>query len=373
MFHTPNIVRIDLSSVVYNLRQVKSLVSPETKIMGVVKSDAYGHGIIEVSRVLEKNGVYALGTAFIHEAMTLRNSGIKIPIIILCGIKSFEDAEVAIENHLTPVIFDLASASMLSEAAEKKLKKAMIQVKIDTGMGRLGVPHEAVIPFLKEIRSLAGLETEGLMSHLSSADEEDRAFTDSQIESFKKATAAARALGMDLRLNNLANSAGIMSYKESHFDMVRPGIMLYGGLPSPEFKPPLELKPAMYFGGKILQIRELPDNTPVSYGRKYYTAGIRRIAAVSTGYGDGIPRGLSNRGKVIIRGEKANIIGTICMNMLLCDITGINNAEPGDDAVILGVQGQERITGDDMAAWNDSISYEILLSIGKGVKKEYIE
>jgi alanine racemase len=371
MFHPPNIVRIDLSSVVHNLKQIKDLVAPETKIMGIVKSDAYGHGMVEVARVLEKNGVYALGTAFIHEAMTLRKNGIKVPVIILCGIKSLEDAEAVVENNLTPVIFDLPSAAILAGAAEKKLKKASIQVKIDTGMGRLGVSYDEAMLFMNEIMQFAWLNTEGLMSHLSSADEEDRDFTNTQIERFDKVIGAARAMGMDLRLNNLANSAGLMAYNGSHFDMVRPGIMLYGGLPSPGFNASVQLKPVMDFRGKILQIRHMPDNTPVSYGRKYYTAGIKKLAVVSAGYGDGIPRGLSNKGKIIIRGKKINIVGTICMNMLLADITGVKDAEPGDEVVFLGTQGTERITGDEIAAWNNTISYEIFLSIGKGVDRVY--
>jgi len=371
MFHPQNNVRIDLSSLAFNMGQVKRLVGPDTKIMGIVKSDAYGHGLVEVSRTLERNGVYSLGTAFIHEALELRKNGIKVPVVILCGIKSMEDAEAAVENNLTPVIFELSSADMLAAAAEKRSKKANIQIKIDTGMGRLGVIYQDAVPFMTEIMRFSRLKIEGLMSHLSSADEDDSIFTASQIRKFMKTIDAARAIGMDLRLNNLANSAGVMAYRGSHFDMVRPGIMLYGGLPSPGFKPPLQLKPVMAFSGRIIQIRDMPDNTPLSYGRRYYTDGIKRIAVVSAGYGDGIPRGLTNKGKIIVRGQKADMVGTICMNLALCDITAIKDAAPGDEAVFLGRQGQEIITGDDMATWNDTISYEIFLSIGKGVEKEY--
>jgi alanine racemase len=372
MFHSPNIVRIDLSSIAFNLKQAKSLIAPGTKIMGIVKSDAYGHGLVEVSRVLENNGVFALGTAFIHEAVALRKNGIKTPVVILCGIKSTEEAEAAVGYDLTPVIFDLPSAVMLAAAAEKRAKKASILAKIDTGMGRLGASHRDAAAFLKEIMRIPQLDLQGIMSHLSSADEEDRSFTESQIEKFRKVIDDARATGMDLRLNTLANSAGIMAYKESHFDMVRPGIMLYGGLPSPGFKAPVELKSVMSFAGRVVQIRELPDNTPVSYGRKYYTKGPQKIAVASAGYGDGIPRGLSNKGKVIIQGQRADIVGTICMNLLLADITGIKDTAPGDEAVFLGAQGQEIITGDEIAAWNNTISYEIFLSMGRGAKKEYV-
>jgi len=371
MFHPPNTVRIDLSSLAFNLSQVKRLIGPDIKIMGIVKSDAYGHGLIEVSRTLVKNGVYSLGTAFIHEALELRKNGIKVPVVILCGIKSPEEAEAVVENDLTPVIFDLSSASLLAVAAEKRSKKINVQIKIDTGMGRLGAPHQEVAPFLKEIKKLAGINIEGLISHLSSGDEEDSGFTDSQIGKFRNAVDAARATGMDLRFNNLANSAGVMAHKGSYFDMVRPGIMLYGGLPSPGFKPPLDLKPVMSFSGRIIQIRDMPDKTPLSYGRRYYTDGIKKIAVVSAGYGDGITRGLTNRGKVIIRGQKAGMVGTVCMNLTLCDITAVKDAAPGDEAVFLGRLGKEIITGDNIASWSDTISYEIFLSIGRGVKKEF--
>lgn len=372
MIHPHNNVQIDLSSLVFNLGQVKRLVGPDVKIMGIVKSDAYGHGLAKVSAELEKNGVDFLGTAFIHEAMELRENGIRVPVVILCGIKSSEEAEAVVENDLIPVIFDMSSATLLAGAAEKRQKKADVQVKIDTGMGRLGVPCQDASAFMNEMTRLAWLNINGLMSHLSSADEDDSSFTESQIRNFRDAIDAARALGMDLRLNNLANSAGVMAHRDSHFNMVRPGIMLYGGLPSPGFEPPLALEPVMKFAGRILQIREMPDKTPLSYGRSYYTDGIKRIAVISAGYGDGIPRGLTNRGQVILKGQKADIVGTICMNLTLCDITAIKDAAPGDEAVFLGRQGQETITGDDMASWNDTISYEIFLSIGKGVEKEYI-
>jgi alanine racemase len=369
---SPNKVTIDLSALVYNLSQVKRLIDPETKIMGIVKSDAYGHGLLRVSQVLEKNGVHSLGVAYIHEALQLRDNGIQLPIIILCGIKSSADSEEVVNRYLTPVVYDLSSAELLSQEAARKGKKVNIHVKIDTGMGRLGIPHDEAGPFMKKVMGLPGLNIEALMSHLSSADEQDSNFTDNQIRNFINAIDICRSMGLDLPLNNLANSAGIMAHKDSHFNMVRPGIMLYGGLPSPGFITPLPLKPVMGFGGQVLQIRDLPDKTPVSYGRSYLTEGTKKIAVVSIGYGDGLPRSLSNMGKVIIRGEKINIIGTICMNMLICDITGMGDLMPGDEAVLLGAQGDEVITGDDIAGLCGTISYEIFLSIGKNTHREYI-
>ena len=371
MVNTPNTLIIDLKSLEFNLAQIKGHVGKGTKIMGIVKSDAYGHGLVRVSRVLEKNGVYCLGVSFVNEGILLRNKGVKIPIVVLCGIETREDADAAIENALTPVVFDIDSAEMLEKAAASMGKKINIHIKIDTGMGRLGIDLDETVTFLKEVMKLRSLNTEGLLSHLSSADEDDYSFTEKQVEDFRNIVNEGRNLGMDLRLNHLANSAGIMGHADSYFDMVRPGIILYGGLPCPGYNPPFEPKPVMSFKGKILQIRNFEDNTPVSYGRTYYTSGQKQIAVISAGYADGLPRSLSNRGKVLIGDKKADITGSVCMNMFACDVTGIKGLKPGDECVILGSQGDETITVDDIAEWSNTISYEILLSIGHASEKIY--
>lgn len=372
MVISPNKLTVDLESLAYNLEQIKNCTEKEIKIMGVVKSDAYGHGLVPVSKTLEKKGVYCLGVSYIEEALELRKEGITAPIIILCGIETDEEAEALIENALTPVIFDLRSAEKLEKIAAGKGKKIKVHIKIDTGMGRLGISRKETVGFLQDIMKLRFLETEALMSHLSSADEEDRDFTQNQIEKFKNSIAEARRMGIDLKLNHLANSAATVAYSESHFDMVRPGIMLYGGLPSPGFSTEVKLRPVMGLKGRILQIRAFGDKTPVSYGRTYYTEGSKKIAVVSAGYADGIPRSLSNRGKVLIRGKLVDITGNICMNMLACDITDIENVITGDECVIMGPQGEKAITGDDLAGLCNTISYEIFLSIGRSLKREYI-
>lgn len=369
---SPNKLTIGLDSLAYNLRQIENCIAKKTKIMGVVKSDAYGHGLIPVSKTLVKNGIDFLGVSYIEEALELRNAGIKTPIIILCGIDTDEEAAAAVENDLTPVIFNLRSAEKLEKTARARNKKTKIHIKIDSGMGRLGISCKETVSFLHDIRKYSFLETEALMSHLSSADEEDPAFTQGQIEKFKIAVDEARAMGMNLKLNHLANSAATVRYRESHFDMVRPGIMLYGGLPSPGFKTEVKLRPVMCLKGKVLQIRDLGDKTPVSYGRTYYTDGLKKIAVISLGYADGIPRCLSNRGKILVNGEPADITGNICMNMLTCDITDIDDITTGDECVIMGYQGEKIITADNIADLCNTISYEIFLSMGRSLKREYI-
>ena len=371
MIHSRNNLKIDLSAIVHNLNQVKKLIDPKTKIMGIVKSDAYGHGLVSVARVLEKNGVYCLGVAQLSEALELRRNGLRLPIVVLCGIQTREEAREVANESLTPVLFDLTLAQVLAEESARRGKRIHIQLKVDTGMGRLGIPYLEVGALIKKIMEYKGLYLEALISHLSSADEPLSDFTAIQISSFKKAIETGHAMGLDLPLNSLANSAGIMAHKNSHFKMVRPGIMLYGGLPSPGFHGPLPLRPVMNFIGQVLQIRDLTDNKPVSYGRTYYTNGPQRVAVLSAGYGDGLPRNISNRGKVLISDKKVNIIGRVCMNMIVSDITGLKDIMPGNEVVFLGRQGAEIITGDDMARWGETISYEIFCSIGQGNAREY--
>lgn len=373
MIESPNSIIIDLSALVHNLNQAKKLVGPRTGIMGIVKSDAYGHGLLPVSRVLEENGVAYLGVAHLHEALELRRDGIRSPIAVLCGIRTREEAKEVVDKDLTPVLFDLASVEVLADEGARRGKDIRVQLKVDTGMGRLGISHGEVEAFLKGLLKFKQFYVEGLFSHLSSADEAHKGLTDLQIEDFKKAVEIGHALDLDLPLNNLGNSAGVMAHKGSYFDLVRPGIMLYGGLPSPGFHCPLPLKPVMKFKGQIIQIRDLPDHTPVSYGRTYHTKGPQKIAVLSAGYGDGLSRSISNKGKVLIRGKKRDIVGRVCMNMVMCDVTGLDDITIGEECVFLGIQGEEAITGDDMADWAETISYEIFCSIGGGRSKEYIK
>ncbi|MGD2127483.1 MAG: alanine racemase [Desulfobacteraceae bacterium] len=372
MILSPNSVRIDLSALVHNLNQVKRVISPSTKIMGVVKSDAYGHGAVPVSQVLENNGVHSLGVAHFHEALELRRNGIGLPIVILCGIRAREEARAVLEKDLSPVLFEPAQVELLAQECARIGKRANIYIKIDTGMGRLGVMVSGLEALLQKVRRYKELFLEGLSSHLSSADEPASEFTRLQIDNFRRAIEVARAMGLEPPLNNMANSAGVMGYKEAHFDMVRPGIMLYGGLPSPEFHSPLPLMPVMHFKGQVIQVKDLPDCTPVSYGRTYYTEGPQRIAVVSVGYGDGLPRSLSNAGKVLIGGQKVSIVGRVCMNMIMTDITGLNHVGAGDEAVFIGSQGEQRITGDDMAAWAGTVAYEIFCSLGQRNTREHV-
>lgn len=372
MPYGPNRLKIDLSALRRNLAQVKKILDPGTQVMGIVKSDAYGHGLIPIARTLEREGLDCLGVSFVDEALELRSAGIGLPITILGGIENREGAREAARHDLTPVLFNHWMAEILDREGSRLERKISVQVKIDTGMGRLGIPYNETGTFLERIMAYENIYIEALLSHLSSADEPDSSFTKTQIRNFKDAILKGRTLGLKLSLNNLANSAGVMAYKDSHFSMVRPGIMLYGGLPSPGFESKIRLDPVMTFCGRIMQIRDFPDKTPLGYGRAYRTKGRQKIAVVSAGYGDGLLRSLSNRGRVLIKGKKAPIVGRVCMNMLLCNISHMEEAQVGDEVLFLGAEDNEIITGDDLAGWGDTISYEIFCSLGRCNNKEYI-
>ena len=372
MVNGPNSITIDLSALVHNFNQVKARVGSETKIMGVVKSDAYGHGLLPVSKTLERNKIDCLGVAYLHEALALRKNRIKIPIIILGGIQTKGDAREVVEHDLTPVIYDLTVAEFLAQESAKQKKQTAIHLKVDTGMGRLGIFCKETMSFIETLSKFDGLRLEALVSHLSSADMGGDNFTEIQIKRFNETIAAAQTLGVHLPFNSLSNSAGILSHKDARFEMVRTGISLYGGRPRPDFSDPISLRPVMGFKGRILQIRDFPDKTPVSYGRTYYTDGPLRVAILSAGYADGLPRSLSNSGNVLIGGKMARILGRVCMNQTIVDITGIKGVNPGDEAVFLGAQGDRTITGDDMAKSAGTISYEVFCSLGIGNKKEYL-
>ena len=371
MAQSPNKSKIDLSALAWNLQAVRDQVSPGTKIMAVVKSDAYGHGLIPVAKSLEGRGVDALGVAYLEEGLELRRNAVRCPIVLLCGIRTRTEAEETVQGNLTPVLHDLEAAEHLEAECSKRGRRLGIHLKVDTGMGRLGMAGEHIENVFRKASGFRRLETIGLTSHLSSADDPSTEFTDLQIDRFKAAISAGRAMGLTLPCNTLANSAGVMRHKGSHFEMVRPGIMLYGGLPSPDFGQAPPLRPVMHLQGEVLQVRDLPDRTPVSYGRTCYTQGEMKTAVLSAGYGDGIPRKISNVGSVLIRGRRCRILGTVCMNMVVCDVTGLPECAPGDEAVFLGSQGEEVITGDQIARWAGTISYEIFCSIGPRHTKEY--
>jgi alanine racemase len=357
-------VEIDLAALRHNFRQASRRLGPETCVVGVVKSDAYGHGMVPVARELVACGASFLAVSKYWEARELHEAGLRVPALVLLGVEPGE-MEEAVAREVRPVVFRLDHARMLSEVSRKLGQSVRIHLKVDTGMGRLGVPWPQVPSFLDAILAMPGIELEGVLSHFAVADEADKAYCDCQIDRFAAVLRLLEARGHPVTYAHIANSAGLLDLQHAHFHMVRPGIMLYGAQPSDVLLRPAPLRPVMAFKSKILQLKDVPEDHPIGYGRTYVTAKPARIATVPVGYDDGYSRLLSNKGQVLVRGQRAPLVGRVSMNMITVDVAHIPGAAEDDEVVLLGSQGQECITADEIAQWCGTISYEVFCSIGR--------
>jgi alanine racemase len=357
-------VEIDLAALRHNFHQARSRLGADTCVVGVVKSDAYGHGMIPVARELVACGASFLAVSKFWEARELYEAGLSVPVLVLLGVEPAE-MEEAVMRQARPVVFRLDHARMLSEVARGLARPVRIHVKVDTGMGRLGVPWEQVPAFLDETLALPGIELEGVLSHFAVADEADKAYCDCQVDRFASILKHLAERGCPVTYAHIANSAGLLDLQHAHFHMVRPGIMLYGAQPSDVLLRPAQLKPVMAFKSKILQLKDVPKDHPIGYGRTYVTTGPARIATIPVGYDDGYSRLLSNKGQVLIRGQRAPLVGRVSMNMITVDVSHIPSAAEDDEVVLMGDQGRERITADEIAQWCSTISYEVLCGIGR--------
>ncbi|MEM5787776.1 MAG: alanine racemase [Syntrophobacteraceae bacterium] len=358
-----NWVEIDLSALRHNFYQARSRASGDCRVLGVVKSDAYGHGMVPVARELENCGAAFLAVSKFWEALELRQNGIELPILVLLGFEP-SDIRDAIRLGIRPAVFRMDQARLISKAASDLNMPARVHIKVDTGMGRLGVPCNDLARFAVELRSLPGIELEGLLSHFAEADEPDKSFSQFQIGQFMHAIQTAAEHGVSFPICHISNSAGLMDIPNARFHLVRPGIMLYGSPPSERPSDTDNLQPVMTFKAKILQVKQVPAGQPIGYGRTFVTKDISRIATIAAGYDDGYFRMLSNRGQVLIRGTRAPVVGRVSMNMITADVTHIPDASEDDEAVLLGAQGDERITADEIAALCGTISYEVYCAIG---------
>jgi alanine racemase len=357
-------LEIDLAALRHNFSQAKQRLMPGTKILGVVKSDAYGHGMVPVARELALCGIDFLAVSKFWEALELRAAGIDLPVLALLGIEP-DEAEEAIRLDIRPVVYRLDHARLLSEAARRQGQPVRVHVKVDTGMGRLGVPCAEAIPFLDALTALPGIEIEGILSHFAGADEADKTHCESQLCRFRDTLTGLAERGRHPAYAHISNSAGLIDLRDAHFQLVRPGIMLYGSQPSHEVHYPANLKPVMSFKAKVLQVKDVQAGQSIGYGRTYVTSGPSRIATLPVGYDDGYPRILSSRGQVLIGGKRAQVVGRVSMNMITVDVTDIPGVKEDDEAVLLGRQGDEMITGDELADLCNTINYEIYCNIGR--------
>lgn len=363
---------IDLSIVQNNVKSIKRLLGNK-QLIGVVKADAYGHGATEIAEVLGKVGVSRFAVAMLSEAINLRNNDIKEAIMIL-GYTPIELADEIINYEIEQTIYDLDYAIKLSEIAIKRGQRIKVHIAIDTGMGRIGFkPEDNSIEIIKKLNSLNGLEIVGIYSHFSTADEKDKTYSYWQYEKITKLINSLNDENIHIPLKHMANSAAIIDLPDTHLDAVRAGIILYGYYPSKEVKyERLELQEALSIKAKISHVKVVDEGTYISYGRKFVTKRKSKIATIPMGYADGYSRQLSNKGKVIINGKFAPIIGTICMDQFMVDITDIDGVKAGDEVIIIGEQNGLKITVDDIAEIINTINYEVICMIKDRIPKVYL-
>jgi alanine racemase len=357
-------VEIDLAALRHNYIQARARLASSTQVLAVVKSDAYGHGMVPVARELAAAGTEFLGVSKFWEALELRQHDIHLPVLVLLGVEP-ADMEEAIHRQVRPVMFRLDHARRLSQCACSVQRPAAIHVKIDTGMGRLGVPWERVPGFLDELLALPGLEIEGVLSHFAVADEADKTFSKLQMERFHQVLQQFSDRGRPVRYAHISNSAGLLDLPGAHWQLVRPGLMLYGSPPSTALERPAALLPVMSFKARILQIKDVQAGDSIGYGRTYVVPRPSRIATIPVGYDDGYSRLLSNRGQVLVGGLRAPVVGRVSMNMITVDVSHVPDVQEDDEAVLLGTQGDARISAEEIGDLCGTISYEVYCSIGR--------
>ena len=366
---------INLDAAEHNIRAIREITDPNAKIMAVVKADGYGNGFYEMADTFLKNGADMLAVAMLQEGIAIRRSGITAPVLIL-GTCLPDMLEGLIDYDITPNVYSYDTAESISEIAVKKGKTVKIHIKLDTGMSRIGYlvnddTYESVIDEILKISRLPNIEIEGIFSHFSTSDEADGAYTRMQLDRFMSVCGGLEDKGLKIPLRHIANSAGIMMYPEAHLDMVRPGVILYGMYPSDEVdKTRLPLIPVMTFKSVVTNIKTAESGRGVSYGKEFVTPAPTRIATIAAGYADGYLRGIAKNGFIMVNGEKAPIIGRICMDQCMIDVTNVHNINIGDEVILFGEEG---VTIDDIARQLHTINYEVSCGIARRVPRVYIK
>ncbi len=358
----PTWLEIDLNAIAHNIRRAQEIVGPGVGILAVLKADGYGHGAVIVGRTALNNGARILGVACLAEAVALRRAGLDAPILIL-GYTPAWHAREALLHRVTATVFDLDSARAFSRAAVELHQTARLHVKVDTGMGRLGLLPDEVLPFMRALRDLPGVEVEGIFTHFSVADAADKGYTYRQLAVFRAVLDALEAEGLRPPLVHAANSAALLTVPESRFNLVRLGIALYGLAPSAETPLPPGFRPALSWKTQIAQVKTLPPGSYVSYGNTYRTQGEERIAVIPVGYADGFRRAPAHWGEVLVRGRRAKIVGRVCMDQTMINVTHIPGVRQGDEVVLIGAQGDDRITVEEVAERLGTINYEVVSEI----------
>lgn len=365
---------IDLKAIDFNCRFIKKLLKPKTEIMAIIKADAYGHGAVPVAHRVLVAGVTWLGVSTQEEALELRQVGITAPILIL-GFTSLEDSSITVSHEITQTVFTAEQGKALNEAAKKLHTKARVHLKIDTGMSRLGfAPNQKSIEIIKKLSQLPHLFIQGIYTHFADAGNPDKTSALKQLDLFRGFIEALENKGINIPLKHSANSAAILNLPDSQMDLVRAGIILYGLSPFQKGDGgQKQLKPALSFKTKIVHLKEVEIGTPISYGGTYIANRPSMIATLPLGYADGVNRLLSNRGEVLINGKKVPIVGKVCMDQLMVDVTEVEGVANGDEAVLIGKQDEQEISSDEVAEKLDTINYEIVCAISSRVLRRYLD
>ena len=368
----PTWVEVDLDRFRRNLGAIRSAIGERRRILLVVKADAYGHGAVEIAHHAVRAGVNMLGVATLHEGIELRSSGLSAPVVILSPTLLDEVDEI-LEHRLTPSVTSVEFADRLSARSAAQQLLTRFHVEVDTGMGRTGVSDSEAVEFIARVAHLSNLKLEGVYTHFPDADSGDPSGTEEQVRKFETILRALSLRNIDVPLRHAANSAGLLSVPDSYLDMVRPGILAYGFYPTREVPRSVEVEGIMSFKTRVVQLRDLPPGRNVSYGRTYTTKRWTRIGVLPVGYGHGYPWQLSNKGQVLIRGQRAPIVGRVTMDLTMVDTTDIESVALGDEVVLWGEQQGARIGLDEVAAWAQTIPYDLLCSMGKRVVRVFLE
>ena len=365
---------IDLDAVVYNLEQMHQNLKPETKIMGVIKTDAYGHGAVQIGRELERLPyVFGMAAATAEEALILRECGIKKPVLVLGYVFPYAYEEL-IKNEVRMTVFRKDMIEEINECAGRTGKKAIVHIKVDTAMSRIGVkPDESGLSFVRECLSMKNITVEGVFTHFAKADEKDKKAVRTQLSAFQSfLDLSDEETGYDFPIRHCSNSAGIVELKDANMDMVRAGITLYGLWPSEEVsRDIISLKPVLSLKSNIVYVKEISKGTCVSYGGTFQAKDDMRIATIPVGYGDGYPRSLSNKGSVLIQGKRAAVLGRVCMDQFMVDVTDIPAAKEGDEVTLIGRDGEAIITMEELGALSGRFNYELACDLGKRIPRVF--
>jgi alanine racemase len=364
----PTFVQVSLDAIRSNINLIKEIT--QTPIMAVVKANAYGHGAVDVARAVEEIGVDWFGVAFSGEGLALRKAGIKANILVM-GYTPPELSGDAIENDLSLTVYDPNLAKEYSKCASEIGRNARLHLKVETGMGRLGIHVSDALSLAKKIKSMKRLHLEGIFTHFASADEEDRSFTRMQCAQFEIVLDELRSERISPELIHAANSAGALRFPEARYDLVRIGIAMYGLHPSNDYHLSAGFKPALQWKTRVSQVKWLDPGTPISYGRTYYTRSRELIAVLPVGYGDGYRRSPPSNSHVLLNGVRIPVVGRVCMDQLMVSITEAGDVQQGDEVVLIGRQGDASITAEEVGNWWGTINYEVVCGILARVPRFY--